>query len=191
MQADANALPFPDQSFDTIVSIRLLVHFRDPRPAFDEIRRLLRPGGRCILEFPNRQHALARLRHLAGRQDWSPTEADPHEYQEGHFAHQPSTVERQLREAGLQVDAVRAASLLRSAWLKRHVGADLLARIEAPLQRPLGSLYLSPSVYFRAIVADTATIEKGAAGPSATEVDRCESWSSRMKLPSPTASRSC
>ena len=49
IRADATALPFPDDSFDTIVAIRLLVHLRDPRPVFDEVRRLLRPGGTFIV----------------------------------------------------------------------------------------------------------------------------------------------
>jgi len=162
--ADAAALPFPNASFDTIVAVRLLVHLPDPRPVFDEVRRLLRPSGSFILEFPNRRHALAVARHLARRQSWSPSEAAPHEYLEGHFAHQPAHLRRQLAEAGLIVDRVRAASLFRSNWLKRHLGTATLARFEARLQGPLGPLYLSPSVYFRTRPGDRTTITSGRLG---------------------------
>jgi len=164
IRGDALALPFPDQSFDTVVAIRLMVHLRDPRPVFDEIRRVLRPGGTFIVEFPNRRHLLAVVRHLARRQSWSPAKAAPHEYLEGHFAHQPARLRRQLGQSGLTVDAVRAASLFRSTWLKRHVDAGTLARIETRLQAPLGPLYLSPSVYFRTRAGDPTTITNGRPG---------------------------
>ncbi len=161
VRADVNRLPFADESFDTIVAVRLLVHLADPQPLFDEVRRVLRPGGAFIIEFPNRRHVLAMIRRVAGRQSWSPLGAAPHEYLDGHFAHQPRSVRRQLARSGLEVDAVRAVSFLRSATLKRLVGSDMLARLEGPLQAPLGPLQLSPSVYLRARFANVATIRSG------------------------------
>jgi hypothetical protein len=41
--------------------------------------------------------------------------------------------------------------MFRSAWLKRRVPTSILARMEAPLQRPLGRLAPGPSVYIRAV----------------------------------------
>ena len=164
IRADAAALPFPDQSIDTVVAVRLLVHVRDPRPVFAEVRRVLRPGGTFIVEFPNRRHLLAMARYLAHRQSWTPAGAAPHEYLEDHFAHQPARLRRQLAHAGLTVDAVRAASLFRADWLKRHCGTDRLTRLEVHLQRPLGRLYLSPSVYFRTRTGDATTIWPGRSG---------------------------
>ncbi len=161
VRADVNRLPFADESFDTIVAVRLLVHLADPQPLFDEVRRVLRPGGAFIIEFPNRRHVLAMIRRIAGRQSWSPLGAAPHEYLDGHFAHQPRSVRRQLARSGLEVDAVRAVSFLRSATLKRLVGSDMLARLEGPLQAPFGPLQLSPSVYLRARFANVATIRGG------------------------------
>ncbi len=164
VHAEADALPFPDQSFDTIVAVRLVLHLADPRPVFGEVRRLLRPGGTFIVEFPNRRHLLAVARYLARRQSWSPAGATPHEYLEGHFAHSPARIRRQLAEAGLEVDAVRAVSLFRSNWLKHRVGTEPLARIEKHLQRPLGPLYLSPSVYYRTRASEQTTTGSGRPG---------------------------
>ena len=46
--AGAEALPFPDGSFDTVVSTLVLCTVPDQRSALREIRRVLRPGGRLL-----------------------------------------------------------------------------------------------------------------------------------------------
>ena len=48
-QADVEALPFPDQSFDLIVSRYSAHHWPHPQQALGEFRRLLRPGGAFLL----------------------------------------------------------------------------------------------------------------------------------------------
>jgi SAM-dependent methyltransferase len=49
---DAERLPFPDQSFDAVVGNAVLHHLR-LAAALREIRRVLRPGGRCAFTEPN------------------------------------------------------------------------------------------------------------------------------------------
>ena len=46
--AGAGELPFPDGSFDTVVSTLVLCTVPDQESALDEIRRVLRPGGRLL-----------------------------------------------------------------------------------------------------------------------------------------------
>jgi ubiquinone/menaquinone biosynthesis C-methylase UbiE len=46
--AGAEALPFPDGSFDTVVSTLVLCTVPDQESALDEVRRVLRPGGRLF-----------------------------------------------------------------------------------------------------------------------------------------------
>jgi ubiquinone/menaquinone biosynthesis C-methylase UbiE len=48
-EADAQALPFPDASFDTVVCTLSLCAIPDHRAAIGEMHRVLRPGGRLLL----------------------------------------------------------------------------------------------------------------------------------------------
>lgn len=44
----AEALPFPDQSFDYVITTLVLCSVRDPKKALKEIERVLRPEGRLM-----------------------------------------------------------------------------------------------------------------------------------------------
>ncbi|MFN8218043.1 MAG: class I SAM-dependent methyltransferase [Solirubrobacterales bacterium] len=48
LDARAEALPFPDASFDTVVSTLVLCTVAEPALAVAEARRVLRPGGRLL-----------------------------------------------------------------------------------------------------------------------------------------------
>src|SRR5579875_3834785 len=47
-RADAEALPFPDESFDLVLGHAVLHHLPNLRRAFAEFHRVLRPGGRIV-----------------------------------------------------------------------------------------------------------------------------------------------
>jgi len=47
-EADANALPFEDQSFDLVLANFGVNHFAFPLDALGEVRRVLKPGGRVV-----------------------------------------------------------------------------------------------------------------------------------------------
>ncbi len=52
--AAGEALPYPAESFDAVLSHEVIEHVSDDRQAAREMLRVLRPGGRVILFCPNR-----------------------------------------------------------------------------------------------------------------------------------------
>lgn len=49
LKASANSLPFPDSSFDTIVSASAFHYFNNPINALQEMKRVLKPNGKVII----------------------------------------------------------------------------------------------------------------------------------------------
>ena len=54
--ASAFELPFPDESFDTIIMNDFVEHVSEPERAIVEAIRLLKPGGRIYMNFPPYYH---------------------------------------------------------------------------------------------------------------------------------------
>jgi demethylmenaquinone methyltransferase/2-methoxy-6-polyprenyl-1,4-benzoquinol methylase len=50
VEADAQRLPFEDESFDAVTMISMLHHVEDRDAALAEAQRILRPGGRLVLK---------------------------------------------------------------------------------------------------------------------------------------------
>jgi len=65
VETAAEALPFEDDSFDTVVATLVLCTVDDPVSAVDEVGRVLRPGGSLILL----EHVRAETPGLARAQD--------------------------------------------------------------------------------------------------------------------------
>jgi len=59
LQANAEALPFPDAAFDFVVSAGVLHHTPETAKAVAEIHRVLRPGGRGMIALYYRSPLLA------------------------------------------------------------------------------------------------------------------------------------
>ncbi len=59
--ADAQALPFGEESFTNIVMVDVLHHIERPRRFFAEAERVLRPGGRIIEPFLRVEAVLSPL----------------------------------------------------------------------------------------------------------------------------------
>ena len=54
VRGDLGALPFPDESFDMVISRSVVEHLADPPRVFREFCRILRPGGKAVIITPNK-----------------------------------------------------------------------------------------------------------------------------------------
>lgn len=59
-EATVPPLPFADESFDCVVSFQVIEHIKRDRAFVDEVRRVLKPGGKFIVSTPNRPMSLTR-----------------------------------------------------------------------------------------------------------------------------------
>ena len=55
VQADVSTLPFANDSFDGVLLNNVLEHFEKPDEVFSEILRVLRDGGRLMIEVPGKK----------------------------------------------------------------------------------------------------------------------------------------
>jgi SAM-dependent methyltransferase len=91
----AERLPFPDGSFDTVVSTGVFCAVDDPARALSEVARVLRPGG--LLRFSEHVRGAGRARRLMQRT------LDPIHYRLFRCHIGRDTV-RLMREAGFEID---------------------------------------------------------------------------------------
>lgn len=82
---DVHALPFGDGSFDTVVCTQVIEHVCEPWRVVEEIARVLKPGGVCVLTTPFMM----------------PHHADPHDY----YRYTPDGASHLFRRTGLEIDA--------------------------------------------------------------------------------------
>ena len=70
-QLDGARTPFPDRAFDQIVVVDYLEHIPDDDRFAEELARILKPGGRVIVNVPHvKSHSLLnRFRHAIGLTD--------------------------------------------------------------------------------------------------------------------------
>ena len=59
-------IPFPDATFDVVVAKDLIEHLIAPEQLLEQVRRVLKPGGRLVVSVPNHFYLPFRLRLLFG-----------------------------------------------------------------------------------------------------------------------------
>jgi SAM-dependent methyltransferase len=117
LRGDACSLPFPDATFDVVITSEVLEHIQDDVAAIAEMVRVLKPGGRFAATVPA---------WLPETINWKLSD----EYHApksvgGHVRIYAKTeLAAKLRSAGLEVDGYHRAHALHSPywWLKCAVG---------------------------------------------------------------------
>jgi ubiquinone/menaquinone biosynthesis C-methylase UbiE len=60
----ASSLPFRDDAFDEVLSIRVIKFLEDPEAAISEMAEVLKPGGRLVVDISNKFSPSAFIRRL-------------------------------------------------------------------------------------------------------------------------------
>ena len=143
--AEAETLPFPDESFDLVFGHAVLHHIPDLGRAFSEFARVLRPGGTLafcgepsrygdfLAAIPKRTALLAapiwrRAMRASQRHEYPDAEPNGHSF-EGEVdvhAFSPGDLRRLCDDAGLDEARVRGEELLASihGWTVRTLEAS-------------------------------------------------------------------
>ena len=123
---DVHHLPFEDASFDLVTCRRAAHHFSDIALALQEIRRVLRPGGRVVIDdrsVPEDNF----LDRCVNQLDWYHDESHVREYR-------PSEWRRMLAACGLVVETVETYTLHRPlSALTDGVAPENVAKIHGIL----------------------------------------------------------
>lgn len=115
-------IPYPDASFDAVVSDSAIEHHFDPARSFDELARVLKPGGTFILCLPNIAHWRHRWWLMRGQFPYVP--ATPTDFSHLRFF-TLNEISTWLQERDVEIKHVDgSASLwvrgLYPAWIRRH-----------------------------------------------------------------------
>jgi demethylmenaquinone methyltransferase/2-methoxy-6-polyprenyl-1,4-benzoquinol methylase len=104
VRADAEKLPFPDEAFDRVIVVDALHHFGHQERTLKELVRVLKKGGRIVIEEPDITRFAVKLSALFERLALMQSKF-----------HSPTAIQRMLRAEGLSAK-VKSAPLF-SVWI--------------------------------------------------------------------------
>jgi ubiquinone/menaquinone biosynthesis C-methylase UbiE len=152
--AQADSLPFEDNSVDLVLVVRVIHHLPDPSPAFREISRILKKDGLFLIEFANYANFKNRVKHAVKFKKMPLEPVDIRSMQNRRedvipfVNHNPKTVKKQLAHAGFKIEKTLSVSNFRSATLKKVLGSKTLVGLEKAAQSSLASTHFGPSTVF-------------------------------------------
>jgi ubiquinone/menaquinone biosynthesis C-methylase UbiE len=145
-----------NNSQDLVIIIRVMHHLPQPQPVFRELHRILKPGGKLILEYANSHHFKARLISILNGQSLLLTPIEKRSLKNikkhtiSFLNHSPDSIQKLLSKSGFTINTVLSVSNLRSPILKKIIPSSILINLERILQPILGKIYFGPSIFILA-----------------------------------------
>ncbi|WP_258188923.1 class I SAM-dependent methyltransferase [Candidatus Hakubella thermalkaliphila] len=147
--ADVYNIPFPNSYFEYALCVRVVHHLQDPLAFFQETRRIVKDGGRFILEYANKRNFKEILRFVFRRPHRSPFTMEPSPVGDRILNYHPRYIEITLENSGFKIQEVLSVSNFRQAFLKSFFGSHKLTLLDSLVQRPLGLMRFGPSIFIR------------------------------------------
>lgn len=120
LKADIEQMPFPNDSFDFVVMVDTFQYLLDFDKTLQEVKRVLRPGGKFIVTVPNKKWILFN-RYIKARKNIQPVEDHFFDFKE---------MKQLLEEGGFKIMDYRGADALRFYGWKHKI--DRLAAFFLP-----------------------------------------------------------
>lgn len=100
--ADAEELPFDDETFDLVIGHAVIHHIPDVDKAFREMFRVLKPGGRVVICGEPTRHGDIVARQLSRATWWAATHATRLPFLRETWARSPEELDESSRAAALE-----------------------------------------------------------------------------------------
>lgn len=169
--ADMYALPLRSETLDIVVSIDTIEHSEDPHRFLNEIRRVLRPGGKVLILTPNLLGYPALIARLLGKRGadlvWRVLKGRSLPFDLYYRANTVHRLKRLARESGLRFQKVLYVPLVPHFFHR----FELLSRAAAAYNR-LTSLLRAPWLLPNMLVV--LSLHDGPPGSPATAVDNSD-----------------
>ncbi len=151
-------MPFVTGLFDSLIQVRTIHHAANVPALFNQLARIVTPGGSYVLEFASKRHIKSVFRYWFRDQDWSPFNQEPVEFVELNFDFHPRWMRQQLQTAGFKPRRSLTVSHFRSPILKRFVPTRFLIQMDQVLQLTGDFWQLTPSVFIGSRSAATGQV---------------------------------
>lgn len=144
------------ESLDLALVVRVMHHLPDPKKAFSELNRIIRPGGYLVLEFANSLNFKSRLHSLWTGQPILPSPIERRSNSNirkqtiPFVNHHPETVLKTLRSYNFEHIETLSVSNFRFVFFKKYIQKKLLLTLESVTQNTLSALYFGPSIFILA-----------------------------------------
>lgn len=115
---DVTAINYPDESFDLVICNHVLEHVPDDRRALKELLRVLKPGGRAILQTPYAALLEESVEDPEGRKSSSERLAEFG--QEDHIRLYGRDLFTRIREAGFELEVRQHQEVLQEVDAARY-----------------------------------------------------------------------
>lgn len=116
-QGDASEMPFEESSFDFIISCGSLHHWKEPTSVFEEIHRVLKPGGSALIDDLRRDAPEESAREwVSGHESRLMRWGAKHSFSEAYTARE---IEGMLEDSAFEDFDVKVGEVNMEIWLRK------------------------------------------------------------------------